>query len=58
MTDDPMTRRNFYIPDDVWRAARKSAIAQGISISEYLRRAIVKQVKKDEVAGPKRLRVE
>jgi len=47
-----MTRRNIYLPDDLWAAIQRAAADEGarkghtVSASEWIRKALTKEVEK------------
>lgn len=42
------SRRNLYVEDSMWQRARVAAARHGVSVSEYIRRALKKKVEADE----------
>jgi hypothetical protein len=47
-----MKRRNFFIHDRLWEKLQAVADADGIGVSEVLRRAIVELIKREEAEKP------
>ena len=43
-----MTKRNFYLPDKVYKALGRIARRKGISVSEVVRRALEEYLEREE----------
>jgi predicted DNA binding CopG/RHH family protein len=44
-----MKRTNFYYPEQMLKRVKKVAEKQGISVSEYIRRAVEEALRKDKI---------